>query len=67
MTVTATEIATLRKAINSGATRVSYGDKSVEYRSLTEMKETLAAMEREYASVTRTRQFRFIAPADKGL
>lgn len=37
----------LKKAIASGRQEVSYGDRRVKYRSLNEMKEILADMEKE--------------------
>ena len=37
MAYSLTQLETLEKAISSGATRVSYDGKSVEYRSLSEM------------------------------
>ena len=63
------QIVTLREAIASGATKVSYSDKTVEYRSLSEMKEILATMEAEFADpgVARRRHFRSVTVADKGL
>ncbi|WP_086932205.1 phage head-tail joining protein [Agarilytica rhodophyticola] len=47
MAVTQADIDALKKAIYSGATKVSYRDRSVDYRSLSEMKQTLADMQRE--------------------
>ena len=41
------DIASLRRAIRSGAQRVTYSDRTVEYRSLDEMHRILADMERE--------------------
>lgn len=64
---TASQITALRNAIASGAQTVSYSDKRVEYRSLDEMRQILADMEADLAGLTRTRQFRVVSPADKGL
>lgn len=44
---TQTQYNALCEAIALGATRVNYGDKSVEYRSLAEMKQLKADMEQE--------------------
>jgi hypothetical protein len=37
----------LREAYGSGATRVSYESKSVDYRSLAEMREIIASLENQ--------------------
>jgi hypothetical protein len=47
MAWTKQEYDTLKRSIAQGAFRVRYGDKEVEYRSLPEMRETLAMMEKE--------------------
>jgi hypothetical protein len=44
----------LKSAIASGATRVEYGDKRIEYRSLAEMKTILADMAKSLGFTTRT-------------
>lgn len=67
MAVTPQQISDLRIAIASGATSVGYGDKRVEYRSLTEMRQILTDMENELAGTTRVRQARIHSPSDKGL
>jgi hypothetical protein len=67
MTASATEIIALEKAINSGVTEVSYGDKRVTYRSLADMRQLLADMKRDFAGLNRVRQFRVLTRADKGL
>jgi len=41
------EIATLKSAIRRGVKQVSYDGQTVTYRSLAEMRSTLAEMERE--------------------
>jgi len=57
----------LRAAIVSGVTRVSYGDKSVEYRSLAEMYRVLADIESFLLGRTPRRSIRITTQADKGL
>ncbi|WP_375791188.1 phage head-tail joining protein [Bradyrhizobium sp. vgs-9] len=57
----------LINAIASGAERVSYSDKSVEYRSLTELREILAGIDAELTGVKARRTFRMVSPWDKGL
>ena len=54
-------------ATASGAQRVSYGDKSVEYRSLSELRQILATMTSDIAGITPRRTFRMVTPPDKGL
>lgn len=52
----------LKKAIAQGAQRVRFGDRDVEYRSLEEMRQTLALIDAELnaaAGVRRVRQIRF--------
>lgn len=55
----------LKEAIAAGSHSVSYGDKSVTYRSLAEMKETLRMMEDELFPERRLRRRRFTS-FDKG-
>ncbi|MHC2581139.1 hypothetical protein ACVI1J_006744 [Bradyrhizobium diazoefficiens] len=57
----------LLTAIASGAERVSYSDKSVEYRSLSELREILAGIDADLSGAARRRTFRMVAPWDKGL
>jgi hypothetical protein len=64
---TAAQVAALRAALVSGTTKVSYGDKMVEYRSLAEIKEILAAAEANLNGVRRRRTYRTVTVADKGL
>ena len=54
-------------ALASGAQRVSYGDKSVEYRSLAELKEIFGKISGDLSGVVRRRTFRMVSPPDKGL
>ena len=56
----------LREAIASGVLRVSYDGRTVEYRSLAELRSTLRGVEATLDPARRvTRQIRIIA--DKGL
>lgn len=67
MAVTAAQIDALQKAIATGATTVAYGDKRVEYRSLSDMRQILAEMKLEFAGLARVRQIRVVTAGDKGL
>lgn len=54
MAFTADDIAQLKAAIATGATRVKYADgREVEYRSLAEMREILRTMQGEVSPGTR--------------
>jgi hypothetical protein len=64
---TQSQIDALRRAYARGVTRVSYGDKTVEYRSLDEMKRVLAEMESDVAGAPRARRFYTTTQAHKGL
>ena len=55
----------LKKAIVNGVQSVNYGDKSVSYRSLTEMKEALRIMEAELFP-ERVPRRRRLASIDRG-
>lgn len=55
----------LKKAIVNGVQSVNYGDKSVSYRSLAEMKEALRIMESELFPERVPRRRRF-ASIDRG-
>lgn len=55
----------LKEAITNGVQSVSYGDKSVNYRSLSEMKEALKIMEVELFPERRPRRRRF-GSVDRG-
>ena len=57
----------LRAAIAAGVTRVAYGDKSVDYRSLSDMRQILAGIEAELADIPMRRTFRTTTRDDKGL
>lgn len=43
------QLAALQKALATGEKRVSFGDKTVEYRSVEELKEAIRAVERGLA------------------
>ena len=68
MAFTQHDIDALKKAIGTGALRVRFIDREVTYRSLAEMRTTLAMMEADIAKQEgrpRTRQTRFAT--SKGL
>lgn len=68
MAWTQTDADKLKAAIATGALRVRYADRDVTYRSLDEMRQTLALIQGEVdadAGVKRTRVVRF--QTDKGL
>ncbi|UQR66207.1 hypothetical protein LRP30_13550 [Bradyrhizobium sp. C-145] len=54
-------------ALASGAQRVSYGDKSVEFRSLSELREIFSSASASLTGTTQRRTFRMVTPPDKGL
>jgi hypothetical protein len=63
---TTDDLAALEKAVAQGALRVKYGDKEVEYRSLSEMMRLVDMMRKDLglASTTSGRKF---AEFNKGL
>lgn len=65
MNFTIEQYEALKEAIVSGATTVTYGDKTVSYRSLAEMKEILGMIEDELFPERRKRHRR-IAEVDRG-
>ena len=65
MSYTIEQYAALKEAIVSGATTVTYGDKTVSYRSLAEMRELLRMVETELFPERRRRNRR-IAVVDRG-
>ena len=67
MAYTAAQVLALEKAIASGTTDVSYGDRRVTYRSLAEMRQILAEMKLDVGGFSRIRQLRVRTAADKGL
>jgi hypothetical protein len=58
MAFTQAQITALEKAIASGALRVKYADRDVQYRSLEEMERLLGKMKAEVGGTTRMRQVR---------
>jgi len=70
MAWTQTDVDKLKAAIAQGATRVRFADREVSYRSLAEMRDTLAMMQAEIDAAAgikrrRGRQIRFVT--SKGL
>ena len=66
-TYTQAQVDALRRAYARGVTRVSYDGKSVEYRSLDEMKRVIAEMDGEVSGTPRARRFYTTTQAHKGL
>ena len=67
MTYTETDLITLKKALANSERRVSFGDRSVEYRSIEELKMAIREVEADLARATgrpKTRQIR--ATTQKG-
>lgn len=58
MSYSAAQITALEAAIATGALQVRYGDRSVTYRSLDEMRSVLAELKGQVQGVVRTRQVR---------
>ena len=61
MTYTESDLTTLKKALANSERRVSFGDRSVEYRSIEELKAAIREVEADLARTTgkhRTRQIR---------
>lgn len=56
MAFTIEQVSALEKAIAEGATRVRYGDKEVEYRSLSDMIALLNAMKQELGIASASRR-----------
>jgi hypothetical protein len=65
MAYTESQRAALQEAIASGVLRVSYDGKTVEYRSLAELREALAEVERNLSGQEMRRSVKIYA--DKGL
>lgn len=65
MEYTIEQYETLKAAVASGVTSVNYGDKTVSYRSLTEMKEILRMMREELFPEAIPRRRRY-ASVDRG-
>lgn len=49
MTYTTTQLDALKRALTTGERRVSFGDKSVEYRSVEELQAAIRTVEAEIA------------------
>ena len=49
MTYTTTELDALKRALATGERRVSFGDKTIEYRSVEELQAAIRAVETEIA------------------
>jgi len=60
VTYTATQLATLKQALATGERRVSFGDKTVEYRSVEELQAAIRTVEAELARAAGTRAKRQI-------
>lgn len=61
MTYTSTQLDALKRALATGERRVSFGDKSVEYRSVEELQAAIRTVEAEIArnqGVPRAHQIR---------
>lgn len=58
MAFTQAQITALESAIATGATRVRYADRDVQYRDLDEMEKLLAKMKRQVNGTTRLRLVR---------
>ncbi len=64
---TETQRAALAAAYASGTLRVSYDGKSVEYRTLSEMRRVLDDMNKQLDGVKRRRIYRARTSGDRGL
>ena len=61
MTYTTTQLEALKRALATGERRVSFGDKTVEYRSVEELRSAIRTVESELArsaGASRKRQIR---------
>ena len=67
MAYTQSQLDALRAAYASGTTRVSYDGKSVEYRSLNELKQVIDDVEAGLTGVKRRRSYRVRTSGDRGL
>jgi hypothetical protein len=66
MAYTKDDLAALKKALASGVKRVTYGDKTVEYRSFSEMKQVIGQIEEEVTPESVMRCRRKLAAVDRG-
>lgn len=60
MTYTETDLLELKKALKNSERRVSFGDRSVEYRSMEELKSAIREVEADLARATGKRKSRQI-------
>jgi len=60
MTYTESDLTTLKKALANSERRVSFGDRSVEYRSIEELKVAIREVEADLARTTGKRKSRQI-------
>ena len=60
MTYSPTQLAALKQALATGERRVSFGDKTVEYRSVEELQAAIRTVEAELARAAGTRAKRQI-------
>ena len=60
MTYTESDLTTLKKALANSERRVSFGDRSVEYRSIEELKVAIREVEADLARATGRRKSRQI-------
>ncbi|QDX23814.1 hypothetical protein FP568_23180 [Pandoraea pnomenusa] len=68
MTYTTAQLDALKRALATGERRVSFGDKTVEYRSVEELQVAIRTIEAELArSVGRSTKRQIRVTTDKGL
>ncbi len=67
MAYTQSQLEALEKAYASGTTRVTYGDKTVEYRDLLEIKRIISEIRAEISGAPRRRRWLTSTRGDKGL
>lgn len=67
MAYTIQQLETLKSAIAQGTLKVKYGDKEVEYRSLNEMLQIKALMEKELYPATNSNKGRKFSSFSKGV
>ncbi len=67
MAYTQAQLAALQSAYAAGTVRVSYGDKSVEYRDLNELKRVIEEISASLNGVKTRRRWLTTTRGDKGL
>lgn len=67
MAYTQSQLEALERAYASGTTRVTYGDKTVEYRDLLEIQRIISEVRSELAGTRRRRRWVTTTRGDKGL